>query len=176
MWHIFENEKIFVLAQSAALLSSHLRITVSPMNVATAIPSSQPLASGNANDYIAPAIPADAPLPPNALLEAGREYTTTRKHLRPMGNGVTHGELAQSKRRKADVEAASGDGTLHALITANHAAMMANHAAMMARFDRQDALIAQNSNYPTVGIFVSKFPMPSLLLTFAMSWFTHSGS
>jgi hypothetical protein len=154
------------------------------MNVATAIPSSQPLASGNANDYIAPAIPAGAPLPPNAvLLQAGREYTTTRKHLRLMGNGVTHGELAQSKRRKADVEAASADGTLHALITANHAVAQANHAvaqanhaAMMARFDRQDALIAQNSNYPTVGIFVSKFPMPSFLLIFAMSWFTHSGS
>jgi hypothetical protein len=159
--------------------------TVSNMNVGTAIASSPPLASGNANDFITPAIPAGAPLPPNAVFEAGREYST-RKHIRlhePDAHGVTHNELAQSKRRKADVEAASVGGTLQAQIAANHATAQANHdavmtqlALVMTQFNRQNALIARNANNPTVGPFVSLFPMPNFLLIFVASWFTHSGS
>jgi hypothetical protein len=136
--------------------------TVSNMNIGTAIASSPPLASGNANDYIAPAIPAGAPLPPNAVFEAGREYST-RKHIRlhePDAHGVTHNELAQSKRRKADVEAASVGGTLQAQIAAIHVTAQANHNAVMTQFDRQNALIARNTNNPTVGLLVSLFPMP----------------
>jgi hypothetical protein len=104
------------------------------MSVAAAIPSSLGLASGNPNDYIAPAIPAGAPLPPNAVLEAGREYAT-RKHIRlhePDANGVTHNELNNSKRRKARVETASFGGNLHAIIAANHATAQANHATAQA--------------------------------------------
>jgi hypothetical protein len=134
------------------------------MNVATAIPSSLPLASGNANDYIAPAIPAGAPLPPNAVILSGREYST-RKQIRltqPDLAGVATNELAQSKRRKADVEAISIAGTLQAQMAAYHAVAQANHVAVMAQFDHLKALIAKNSNYPTVGLLLCLNPNPEL--------------
>jgi hypothetical protein len=140
------------------------------MNVASAIPSSPALASLHADDYIAEAIPAGAPLPPNAVLDAGREYTT-RKHLRATvdeANGVTVAELEQSKKRKTLVEAASVGGDIHETMLANHATMMANHAAVMALLAPLAPLaasVARNSNNIAVRLLVSEFQQQALFLT-----------
>jgi hypothetical protein len=77
------------------------------------------LVSGNALAYRAPAINAGAALPPNAVVESVREFAT-RKYLRETvdeANGVTVGELNESKRRKMDIEALSHRGNLQTEVT-----------------------------------------------------------
>jgi hypothetical protein len=129
------------------------------MNV-PAIPSSAPLASGNANDFIAPAVPAGAALPPNAVIDAGLELET-RKHLRENvdeADGVTVDELKQSKKRKTLVDAASVGGDLHATMMANQAA---NHAAVMALLGPLAASVARISNNSAVRLVRSESERPA---------------
>jgi hypothetical protein len=136
------------------------------MNV-PAIPSSAPLASGNANDFITPAVPAGASLPPNAVIDAGLELET-RKHLRENvdeADGVTVDELKQSKKRKTLVDAACVGGDLHATMMANHATMMANHAAVMAKMAVLGPLaasVARISNNSAVRFVRSESERPAL--------------
>lgn len=67
----------------------------------TSIAASQPLASGNGNDFRAPAIGAGVALPFTAAIDADCEFATRRllRETLPGALGVTELELMASKRR-----------------------------------------------------------------------------